>query len=101
MSTILLGGEKNRDGTWSDYTDVTPSWKKVTSPITWQDEWRVKAPAHRSGDIITVFNKSGRAQNVILAGYDEESGTFGAARPTVEDYDSHLCDVETSPGYGR
>lgn len=57
MSTILLGGEKNRDGTWSDYTDVTPSWKKVTSPITWQDEWRVKAPAHRSGDIITVFNK--------------------------------------------
>lgn len=101
VSTILLGGEKNRDGTWSDYTDVTPSWKKVTSPITWQDEWRVKAPAHRSGDIITVFNKSGRAQNVILAGYDEESGTFGAARPTVEDYDSHLCDVETSPGYGR
>ena len=61
----------------------------------------MKAPVHRSGDIITVFNKSGRAQNVILTGYDEESGTFGTARPTVEDYDSHLCDVETSPGYGR
>lgn len=101
VSTILLGGEKNRDGTWSDYTDVTPTWKKATSPVTWQDEWRVKAPVHRSGDIITVLNKSGRAQNVILAGHDEESGTFGTARPTVEDYDSHLCDVETSPGYGR
>lgn len=101
VSTILLGGEKNRDGTWSDYTDVTPAWKKATNPITWQDEWRVKAPAHRSGDIITVANKSGRQQNVILTGYDEESGTFGTARPTVEDYDSHLCDVETSPGYGH
>lgn len=101
VSTILLGGEKNRDGTWSDYTDVTPAWKKATSPVAWQDEWRVKAPVHRSGDIIAVFNKSGRAQNVILTGYDEESGTFGTARPTVEDYDSHLCDVETSPGYGR
>ena len=100
VSTILLGGEKNRDGTWSDYTDVTPSWKKVAGPITWQDEWRAKAPAHRSGGIITVANKSGRQQNVILTGYDEESGTFGAARPTVEDYDSRLCDVET-PGYGR
>lgn len=95
VSTILLNGEKNRDGTWSDYTDVTPSWKKTTSPITFQSEWRVKAPVHRSGDIITVFSKGGRAQNVILTGYDEETGTFGTARPTVEDYDSHLCDTET------
>ena len=97
VSTILLGGEKNSDGTWSGYTDVTPSWKKVTSLTTLQGEWRVKAPVHRSGDIVTVFNKSGRAQNVILTGYDEESGTFGTARPTVESYDSHLCDVETRP----
>lgn len=81
MSTILLGGEKNRDGAWSDYTDATPAWKKAASPVTWKDEWRVKAPAHRSGDIITVFNKSGRAQNVILTGHDEESGAFGTAHP--------------------
>ena len=101
MSTILLGGEKNRDGTWSGYTGVTPAWKKATSPIAWQGEWRVKAPAHRGGDIITVADKSGRRQNVILTGYGEENGAFGAARPTVEGYDSHLCDVEPPPGYGR